>query len=72
MAETVSKLGLERRSSADSSESDCMSGAYDNVWSASLLQAKSEGDQMVCANVCGLHWSVRLLAMMECAALSSY
>jgi hypothetical protein len=46
--------------------------SYANVWSAALLQAKSEGDRAVCANVCGLDRSVRLLAMMECAALSSY
>src|ERR1035441_10222548 len=43
-----------------------------NVWSAALSQAKNEGDRLVCANVFGLHWSTRLLAMMECAALSSY
>jgi hypothetical protein len=36
-----------------------------------LSQAKSEDDGMVLANI-GLNWSVRLLAMMECAALSSY
>ena len=43
-----------------------------NVWSAALSQAKNESDRMVCANVFGLRWSTRLLAMMECAALSSY
>src|SRR5450631_144358 len=43
-----------------------------NVWSAALSQAKNKGDRLVCANVFGLHWSTRLLAMMECAALSSY
>lgn len=46
--------------------------AIQNVWSAALSQAKNEGDRLVCANVFGLHWSTRLLAMMECAALSSY
>jgi len=35
-------------------------------------KAKNEGDRLVCANVFGLYWSTRLLAMMECAALSSY
>jgi hypothetical protein len=49
-----------------------MSRANRNVWSAALSQAKNEGDRLVCANVFGLHWSTRLLAMMECAALSSY
>jgi|ERR1017187_4201471 hypothetical protein len=48
------------------------SRANQNVWSAALSQAKNEGDSLVCANVFGLHWSTRLLAMMECAALSSY
>ena len=43
-----------------------------NVWSAALSQAKNDGDRLVCANVYGLCWSTRLLAMMECAALSSY
>src|SRR6202167_5761803 len=43
-----------------------------DVWSAALSQAKNEGDRLACANVFGLHWSTRLLAMMECAALSSY
>jgi hypothetical protein len=43
-----------------------------NVWSAALSQAKNEGDRLVCANVFGLYWSTRLLARMECAALSSY
>jgi hypothetical protein len=37
-----------------------------------LSQAKNEGDRLVCANVYGLCWSTRLLAMMECAVLSSY
>ena len=43
-----------------------------NVWSAALSQAKNDGDRLVCANVYGLCWSTRLLAMMECAVLSSY
>ena len=42
-----------------------------HVWSAALLQAKNESDRMVCANVFGLGWS-KLLALMECAARSSY
>src|SRR2546425_2580140 len=45
---------------------------YRNVWSAALSQAKNDGDRLVCANVYGLCWSTRLLALMECAALSSY
>ena len=48
------------------------SRANRNVWSAALSQAKNDGDRLVCANVYGLCWSTRLLAMMECAALSSY
>jgi len=48
------------------------SRANQNVWSAALSQAKNEVDRLVCANVFGLRWSTRLLAMMECAALSSY
>ena len=43
-----------------------------DVWSAALSQAKNEGDRMVCANVFGLRWSTKLLALMECAARSSY
>jgi hypothetical protein len=43
-----------------------------NVWSAALSQAKNENDRMVCANVFGLRWSTKLLALMECAARSSY
>src|SRR5437660_8396380 len=39
-----------------------------NVWSAALSQAKNENDRMVCANVFGLRWSTKLLALMECAA----
>jgi hypothetical protein len=35
-------------------------------------QAKNEGDVMVCANVYGLGWRTKLLALMECAAPSSY
>jgi hypothetical protein len=43
-----------------------------NVWSAALSQAKNESDRMVCANVFGLRWSTKLLALMECAARSSH
>jgi hypothetical protein len=39
-----------------------------NVWSAVLSQAKNESDRMVCANVFGLRWSTKLLALMECDA----
>ena len=46
--------------------------AIRNVWSAALSQAKNEGDTLVCANVYGLRWSIKLLALMECAAPSSY
>jgi hypothetical protein len=41
-------------------------------WSAALSQAKNEGDRLVCANVYGRHWRTKLLALMECAAPSSY
>src|ERR1039457_4627598 len=43
-----------------------------NVWSAALSQAKNEVDRMVCANVFGLLLEHKLLALMECAARSSY
>jgi len=43
-----------------------------DVWSAALSQAKNEGDRLVCANVYGLGWRTKLLALMECAAPSSY
>ena len=46
--------------------------ANKNVWSAALSQAKNENDRVVCANVFGLRWSTKLLALMECAARSSY
>src|SRR5258708_30318355 len=42
-----------------------------NVWSAALSQAKNEGDRLVCANVYGLGWRTKLLALMERAAPSS-
>jgi hypothetical protein len=48
------------------------SRANRNVWSAAMSKAKNEGDRLICANVFGLHWSTELLAMMECAAPSSY
>jgi hypothetical protein len=59
-------------------QSDSGSGAIPglsanrSVWSAALSQAKNESDRMVCANVFGLGWSTKLLALMECAARSSY
>jgi hypothetical protein len=40
-----------------------------NVWSAALLQAKSESGGLVCANVFGPSLDSRLRAEMECAAL---
>ena len=44
-----------------------------NVWSATAPQAKNESENsLVCANVYGLRWSAKLLALMECAAPSSY
>src|SRR5664280_2616397 len=46
--------------------------AIRNVWSATVSQAKNESDRLVCANVYGLRWSAKLLALMECAAPSSY
>jgi hypothetical protein len=48
-------------------------GPSGNVWSATASQAKNESDNsLVCANVYGLRWSAKLLALMECAAPSSY
>ena len=41
-----------------------------NVWSVAVLQAKNEGDRVVCANVSGLFVSSCSGHMMECAALS--
>ena len=35
-------------------------------------KAKNESDRMVCANVFDLRWGTKLLALMECAARSSY
>lgn len=49
-----------------------MYGKYWYVWSAAGLQAKSEADIWVCANVFGLWWSQRLLAMMESARSLPY
>ena len=46
--------------------------AIRNVWSAALLQAKSEDDGLVCANVSGLCVSHSSGHSMECAALASY
>jgi hypothetical protein len=43
-----------------------------NVWSAASLQAKNEGDGLVCANVSGLFVSYCSWHLMECAALASY
>jgi hypothetical protein len=40
---------------------------YRYVWSAAELQAENRDDGLVCANVFGLWWSPRLLAMMESA-----
>jgi hypothetical protein len=47
------------------------SRASRNVWSAGLSQAKNESDRMVCANVFGLCWSIKLPGLdgMRCAAL---
>jgi len=42
-------------------------GHYRNVWSAAELQAENRDDGLVCANVFGLWWSQRLLAMMDSA-----
>jgi hypothetical protein len=36
------------------------------------LQAKTENDDLVCANVFGLCWSQRLLAMMDSARSLPY
>ena len=42
------------------------------VWSATASQAKNESDNsLVCANVYGLRWSAKLLALMDDAAPSS-
>jgi len=40
----------------------CCGGANQNVWSAASSQVKNEGDRLVCANVFGLHWGIKLLA----------
>jgi hypothetical protein len=40
---------------------------YRYVWSAACLQAKSDDDSLVGANVFGLWWSLQLLAMMDSA-----
>ena len=45
---------------------------YRYVWSAARLQAKTEIDSLVCANVFGLWWSARLLAMMDSARSLPY
>src|ERR1700688_2369493 len=37
-----------------------------------VVARENESDRMVCANVFGLRWSTKLLALMECAARSSY
>jgi len=42
-----------------------------DVWSVALLQAKSEGDGLVCGNVSGLFVSMGSGLKMGCAALSS-
>lgn len=42
-----------------------VAGRNRNVWSAAVSQAKSESDRLVCANVCGLRWSNKLLARMD-------
>jgi len=42
-----------------------------NVWSVAMLQARTEDDGLVCANVSGLLLSSCSGHLMECAALSS-
>ena len=37
-----------------------------------FVASENENDRVVCANVFGLRWSTKLLALMECAARSSY
>ena len=46
--------------------------AIRHVWSAASLQAKNDGDGLVCANVSGLFVSYCSWHLMECAALASY
>src|SRR5205807_7055259 len=36
-----------------------------------FVASENENNRMVCANVFGLRWSTKLLALMECAARSS-
>ena len=48
------------------------SWATRHVRSAAILQAKNEGDGLVCANASGLFVSYRSWHLMECAALASY
>jgi len=50
----------------------CAIPPYRYVWSAAELQAKTENDNLVCANVFGLCWSQRLLAMMDSARSLPY
>jgi hypothetical protein len=45
---------------------------YPDIWSAACLQAKSDDDSLVCANVFGLWWSLQLLAMMDSARSLPY
>jgi hypothetical protein len=45
---------------------------YRYVWSAAELQARTEKDNLVCANVFGLCWSQQLLAMMDSARSLPY
>jgi hypothetical protein len=49
-----------------------LTGRYRYVWSAAELQAKTENDVLVCANVFGLWWSQRLRAMMDSARSLPY
>jgi hypothetical protein len=71
-SETIQKTGFWE---VTRNESPILNGwsATRNVWSATVSQAKNESDNsLVCANVYGLRWSAKLLALMECAAPSSY
>jgi len=47
-------------------------GCYRYVWSAAELQAETEDDGLVCANVFGLWWSLQLRAMMDSARSLPY
>src|SRR5437879_5886238 len=69
---TIRLDGIRLQRLAEISDDGIAPHLHYSVWSAALSQAKNENDRVVCANVFGLRWSTKLLALMECAARSSY